>query len=177
MKIREIILKENEAGDVSFEEVKAVQDLLGTIDVTKERPETLLNKLTSWMTAHPALDIITNMIPQTRIVKAIAAAVNALEANDHKTALNALAGVVGGGLAQAARAVNVGSALQQGNIAVAALAAGGQPAKVAKAAGALGNIAQNDALGAVRQFSPAAANVAGAAQQYLKQQEPVKERR
>ena len=131
------------------EEIKAVQDLLGTIDPQKEQPQTLLNKLNSWIKQYPLLDKVTDLIPQTRLVKAVAAAAEAIEAGDSKTALNALAGAVGGGVAQAARAVNVGSALAQGDVRSAALAAGGNVAKVAKGVGAVTSLAQGDVASAV----------------------------
>jgi hypothetical protein len=130
-------------------DVQDVQALLGTIDPQKEQPQTLLNKLTGWIKQYPILDKVTDIIPQTRLIKAIAAAADAIEAGDSKTALNALAGAVGGGLAQAARAVNVGSALAQGDVRSAALAAGGNVAKVAKGANAVASLAQGDVAGAV----------------------------
>jgi hypothetical protein len=66
------------------------------------------------------------------MVKAIAAAIDAIETGDSKTALTALAGVVGGGLAQVSKAVNVGTALAQGDVNQAAQAAGGTVGKLAK---------------------------------------------
>jgi hypothetical protein len=115
-------------------EVADITALLGTIDPVKEQPQTLLNKLTGWMKQYPVLDKVTDIIPQTRLIKAIAAAADAIEAGDSKTALTALAGVVGGGVAQLSKAVNVGTALAQGDVNQAALAAGGTVSKVAKAA-------------------------------------------
>lgn len=130
-------------------DVADIQALLGTIDPQKEQPQTLLNKLNGWMKQYPLLDKVTDIIPQTRLIKAIAAAADAIEAGDSKTALNALAGAVGGGLATAARAVNVGSALAQGDVKSAALAAGGNAAKLAKGVGAAQSLAQGDIAGAV----------------------------
>ena len=88
-------------------DVSDITALLGTIDPVKEQPQTLLNKLTGWMKQYPLLDKVTDIIPQTRLIKAIAAAADAIEAGDSKTALNALAGIVGGGAATVAKAVNV----------------------------------------------------------------------
>lgn len=151
------------------EEIKAVQDLLGTIDPQKEQPQGLLNKLTSWMRAHPLLDKVTDIIPQTRLVKAIAAAVDAIEAGDNKTALASLAGgltgSVGKVVGQANALVNVGSNLAQGNVKGAALAAGGNVAKVAKGVGAVTSLAQGDVAGAVGNVNKGAGNVATALQQ------------
>jgi hypothetical protein len=138
-----------DAVEPTAKDVQDVQALLGTIDPQKEQPQTLLNKLTGWIKQYPILDKVTDIIPQTRLIKAIAAAADAIEAGDSKTALNALAGAVGGGLAQAARAVNVGSALAQGDVRSAALAAGGNVAKVAKGANAVASLAQGDVAGAV----------------------------
>ena len=118
-------------------DVADIQALLGTIDPVKEQPQTLLAKLTGWMKQYPLLDKVTDIIPQTRLIKAIAAAADAIEAGDSKTALNALAGIVGGGVAQVAKAVNVGTALAQGDVNQAALAAGG---KVAKAVNTVGKV-------------------------------------
>jgi hypothetical protein len=135
MKIREITRE-----DVAIEQeptqqdIAQIQGLLGTIDPVKEQPQTLLNKITSWLKDYPILDKVTDIIPQTRMIKAIAAAIDAIETGDSKTALTALAGVVGGGLAQAAKAVNVGTALAQNNLQGAAMAAGGTVGKLAKAA-------------------------------------------
>jgi hypothetical protein len=152
----------------SAQEIKQVQDLLGTIDPVKEQPQAVVNKLTGWLQKYPLLDKITDLIPQTRVVKAIARAVDALEQGDPKAALNSIASVAGGGIAQAARAVNVGSALAQGNVTQAALAAGGNVATAAKGVQAAQNLAQGDAIGAVSQFSPGAARVATTAQNLAK---------
>lgn len=124
------------------QEIKDVEQLIGTIDLQQEQPQTLLNKLTGWMREHPLLDRITDLIPQTRLVKAIAGAVDAIEAGNQQGALNALAGIVGGNLAQAARAVNVSTALQQGDLRQAAQAAGGPAAKVARVATTAQQLAQ-----------------------------------
>lgn len=117
------------------EDIQAVQQLLGTIDPVKEQPETLLNKLTSWMRSNPLLDKITDIIPQTRIVKAIASAVDAIESGDRTLALSSLAAVVGGNvgknMATLARGANTATALQQGDLKGAVQAQGGTAAKLA----------------------------------------------
>lgn len=138
MKIREIVQEEaavaTQEPEPTQQDIQQIQGLLGTIDTAKEEPQGLLNKVTSWLKQYPILDRVTDIIPQTRLVKAIASAIDAVETGDSKGALNALASVVGGGVAQAARAVNVGTALAQGDAQGAALAAGGTVGKVAKAA-------------------------------------------
>ena len=151
------------------EEIKAVQDLLGTIDPQREQPQTLLNKLTSWMRAHPLLDKVTDIIPQTRLVKAIAAAADAIEAGDNRAALASLAGGltgnVGKALQQANTLVNVGSNLAQGNVQGAALAAGGNVATVAKGAMAANTLAQGGTVAqAAQQLGGTAAKVARGAE-------------
>jgi hypothetical protein len=130
-------------------DVADIQALLGTIDPAKEQPQTLLNKLNGWMKQYPILDKVTDIIPQTRLIKAIARAADAIEAGDNKGALSALAGAVGGQLAQVAKAVNVGSALAQGDVKQAALAAGGNVANAAKGISAATSLAQGDVAGAV----------------------------
>lgn len=117
------------------QDIQNVEQLLGTIDPAKEQPETLLNKLTGWMRSNPLLDKITDIIPQTRIVKAVAAAVDALETGNRTLALSSLAAVVGGNagkqMAQLARGANTASALQQGDLKGAVQAQGGTAAKLA----------------------------------------------
>jgi len=151
------------------EEIKAVQDLLGTIDVKTEKPQTLLNKLTGWMREHPLLDKVTDLIPQTRLIKAIASAADAIEAGDSKGALASLAsgltGNIGKAVQQANTLVNVGSNLAQGNVQGAALAAGGNIANVAKGAMAANTLAQGGtAQQAAQQFGGTVAKVAKGAE-------------
>ena len=145
-------------------DISDIQALLGTIDPAKEQPQTLLNKLSGWMKTYPLLDKVTDIIPQTRLIKAIAAAADAIEAGDSKTALNALAGAVGGGLANVARAVNVGSALAQGDVKGAALSAGGTAANLAKGVGAVTSLAQGDIAGAVGNVNKGAGNAVASLQ-------------
>jgi hypothetical protein len=119
----------------SAEEIKDVAQLIGTIDTQNTKPETVLNTITGWMKSHPLLDRITDLIPQTRLVKAIGAAVDAIEAKDTKQAIQALATVIGGSTAQAVntvnRTVNTVSALQQNDPIQAAKAMGGTVGKLA----------------------------------------------
>jgi hypothetical protein len=148
-------------------DVADIQALLGTIDPQKEQPQTLLNKLTGWMKTYPILDKVTDIIPQTRLIKAIAAAADAIEAGDTKTALNALAGAVGGQLATIAKGVNVGTALAQGDVKQAALAAGGNVATAAKGISAAASLAQGDVAGAVGTVSKGAGQAVSALQAKL----------
>lgn len=148
-------------------DVADIQALIGTIDPQKEQPQTLLNKLNGWMKQYPLLDKVTDIIPQTRLIKAIAAAADAIEAGDSRTALNALAGAVGGNLAQVAKAVNVGTALAQGDVKQAALAAGGNVANAAKGIGAVASLAQGDVAGAVGNVSKGAGQAVSALQAKL----------
>ena len=156
-------------------DIQDIQALLGTIDPAKEQPQTLLNKLSGWMKQYPLLDKVTDIIPQTRLIKAVAAAVDAIEAGDSRTALNALAGAVGGNLAQVARAVNVGTALAQGDVKQAALAAGGNVANVAKGVGAVASLAQGDIAGAVANVNKGAGNAVASLQAKLAPKEPTAE--
>ena len=145
-------------------DVADIQALLGTIDPVKEKPQTLLNKLSGWMKTYPILDKVTDIIPQTRLIKAIAAAADAIEAGDNRGALNALAGAVGGQLANVAKAVNVGTALAQGDVKSAALAAGGNVANAAKGISAAASLAQGDVAGAVGTVNKTAGTAVNALQ-------------
>lgn len=120
----------------SAEEIKDVEQLIGTIDTQQENPESLLKKITGWMQSHPLLDRITDLIPQTRLVKAVGAAVDAIEAKDSKQAVQALATVIGGNVAKTVntvnRTVNTAQALQQGDPVAAAQAYGGTVGKLAR---------------------------------------------
>jgi len=166
MLLRELIQPPTQAQDPepTPKDISDIQALIGTIDPAKEQPQTLLNKLSGWMKQYPLLDKVTDIIPQTRLIKAIAAAADAIEAGDSKTALNALAGAVGGQLANVARAVNVGSALAQGDVKQAALAAGGTAANLAKGISAATSLAQGDIAGAVGTVNKGAGSAVSALQ-------------
>ena len=185
MKIKEIIYEaaptaatvDSPADDVAptAKEIADIQALLGTIDPVKEQPQTLLGKLTGWIKQYPILDKVTDILPQTRLIKAIALAVDAIEGGDSKGALNALAGAVGGGVAKAAQAVNVGTALAQGDVNQAALAAGGTVGNIAKAANVTQNLAQNNLQGAAQAAGGGvakAANAMGKVQNYMATAQP-----
>lgn len=113
-----------------------------------------------------AVDIITDIIPQTRLVKAIATAADNLTKGDKQAALNSLAsgltGSAGQAVKQVSRAVNTATALGQGNITGAMKAAGGTAATIARASSAAQDLAQGNVAGAVGSIadSPTAADVA-----------------
>lgn len=148
-------------------DIADIQALIGTIDPAKEKPEGLLTKLTGWMKSNPIIDKVTDIIPQTRLIKAINSAIDSIEAGDNKGALNALAGAVGGNLATLAKGVNVGTALAQGDVKSAALAAGGNVATAAKGISAANSLAQGDVGGAVGNISKTAGTAVTALQNKL----------
>jgi len=172
-----ITMQQSAEPEPTPKDISDIQALLGTIDPQKEKPQSLLNKLTGWMKQYPLLDKVTDIIPQTRLIKAVAAAVDAIEAGDSRTALNALAGAVGGQLAQVARAVNVGTAVAQGDVKGAALAAGGTIANVAKGVGAVTSLAQGDVVGAVSNVNKGAGSAVNALQAKMALKEPTAEDR
>jgi hypothetical protein len=177
MKIKEIVLREAEApveAEPTPQDVEQIQGLLGTIDPVKEQPQSLLGKLTGWIKQYPMLDKATDLLPQTRLIKAIASAVDALETGDSKTALASLASGLTGGVGKAVQQVNtlanVGTNLAQGNVQGAALAAGGKIGTVAKGVDVTQNLAQNNLQGAAQAMGGGvakAANLATKAQNYL----------
>jgi hypothetical protein len=121
--------------DPTPQEIKDVEQLIGSIDPQRETAQSMLNTITGWMRSHPLLDRITDIIPQTRLVKAIGAAVDAVEAKDTRKAIQALATVIGGSTAQAVntvnRTVNTVSALQQNDPVALARAQGGTVGRLA----------------------------------------------
>lgn len=152
-------------------DVEEIQALLGTIDPVKEQPATLLNKLTGWLKDYPILDKVTDIIPQTRLIKAIALAVDSIEAGDNRGALAALAGGLTGGVGKAVSTLNTvantGTALAQGDVGAAARAAGGNVAKLAKGADAAASLAQGNVAGAVGAVNKTAGSAVTALQAKL----------
>lgn len=178
MKIYEIVQPATEPvePEPTQQDVAQIQGLLGTIDPATEQPQSLLNKLNGWIKQYPVLDRVTDMLPQTRLIKAIAGAVDNIEAGNGQGALQALAGGLTGGAANTVNQVNrvasTGTALAQGDVQGAALAAGGGVAKVAQAANVGQNLAQNNLTGAAQAVGGSvakAANVANKVQQYAPQ--------
>ena len=144
MKINEIIAPVDAEEEPTPQEIQQVQDLIGTIDPVKEQPQTLLRKLTQWMQQYPLIDKITDIIPQTRMVKALSTAVDAIERGDKTQALNSLAtvltGTAGKAVSTVARTVNTAQALQQGDLKTAVAAQGGTAAKLVRAANTVDRI-------------------------------------
>ena len=146
------------AAEPTQQQLAQGEQLLGTIDPQVVPPETGAKKLLGWLKQWPILDRVTDLLPQTRVIKAAIAAIDAIQAGDMKSAVTALAsagvgGAAGQALNQTNRAVQTGTALAQGNVTGAALAAGGQVAQVGRAANVVQNLAQGDTM--------AAANAAG----------------
>jgi hypothetical protein len=148
------------------------EQLLGTIDPQVTPPEQAANKLTGWLKQYPWLDRVTDLLPATRVIKAAANAIDAIQAGDPKSAIAALAGAGGRAIQQANTLTNVGTNLAQGDVQAAALAAGGKIGQVARTADVTQNLAQNNLAGAAQAAGGTvakAANVAQKAQQYAPQ--------
>ena len=128
------------------QDIDSIEQLIGTIDPKQETAQSLVNKLTTWMKEHPIIDRVTDLIPQTRMVKAVAQAIDALEQGDYKQALNSVAGVVGGNVATLAKGVNVAHALSQNDPLQAVQSLGGHAGKVAKGYNMGQNIASGQSL-------------------------------
>ena len=81
------------------QEIQAVQQLVNTLP--KEKPESAVSKLTAFMGKYPVLDVLTDFLPQTRLVKLAISAVDSLEKGDKMSAVNALASGLTGGVGKA----------------------------------------------------------------------------
>jgi hypothetical protein len=126
------------------EEIKAVQDIIGTIDPKKEKPQGLLKKLMSWMDQHPYFDLITDLIPQTRVVKGLARAIDYIQSGDQKSALASLGGILSGPTGKIVGAV---SSLAQGDMAGAVSnAVGGRAGQMLGSINAVRDLAQPSLL-------------------------------
>lgn len=99
----------------SQEDVDTVQDFINTIDPQTDTPQQVLTRLEQLQQEYPLLDRITDMIPQTRMVKQIALAVDSLVANKPMAALAHLGRVVGGGVATAATVAHAAQSLAKGD--------------------------------------------------------------
>lgn len=88
------------------EEIQAVTDFVKSVETSKEPPATVLNKFNTFLAAHPLFDLVTDYIPQTRVVKALIGAADALEQKDGKTALASLSTLVTGA---AGKAIDAGT--------------------------------------------------------------------
>lgn len=114
------------------QEIDEIEELIGTIDPKQETAQSLVNKLTTWMEEHPIIDRVTDLIPQTRMVKAVARAIDALEQGNYRQALNSVAGVVGGTVSTLAKGVNVAHALSKNDPLQAVQSLGGSPGDLIK---------------------------------------------
>ena len=110
------------------EEIKAVQDFVNTVNPQKEQPASILNRFTTFLSAHPVFDVVTDFIPQTRIVKALIGAADAIEQGDKSAALNVLAmgltGTAGKAVDAGSRVASVASTIQDYKDTTAALDSG-----------------------------------------------------
>lgn len=102
----------------SQEDVDTVKDFVDTIEHLK--PQQALTRLQQLQQEYPTLDRILDLIPQTKLVKNVALAVDSLIANRPQDALNFLGRAVGGTVGTIATAANVGSSLKAGDYAGAA---------------------------------------------------------
>lgn len=100
----------------SAEDVDAIKDFIDTIDPQSDTPQQVLTRLQQLQQEYPLLDRITDMIPQTRMVKQIALAVDSLVANRPVDALAHLGQVVGGHVATAATVAQTAQSLAKGDI-------------------------------------------------------------
>jgi len=170
MKIREVTDPQlpspqpQQTADPTPEQMKQGEQLLGTIDPTVTPPEQAANKLTGWLKQYPWLDRVTDLLPATRVIKAAASAIDAIQAGDPRQAIAALAGAGGRAIQQANTIAQTGSALAQGDVQGAALAAGGKIGQVAQAATVTQNLAQNNLAGAAQAVGGTTAKVANVAQ-------------
>jgi hypothetical protein len=119
MRIRDIIEQtdfELANQEPSAEDVDAIKDFIDTIDPQTDTPQQVLTRLQQLQQEYPLLDRITDMIPQTRMVKQIALAVDSLVANKPMAALSHLGRVIGGGVATAAAVAHAAQSLSKGDI-------------------------------------------------------------
>lgn len=155
MKIHEIVKEtapataQQPAAEPTQADMAKGQELLGSIDDLP--PEQAVSTISGWLKNWPVLDRVTDLLPQTRLIKAVASAIDAVQAGDPKAAITALAsGGLGKGVQQAAQLTNTGTALAAGDVTGAALAAGGSAAKAATVANVGQNLAQNNLQGAAQ---------------------------
>lgn len=118
MKIRELIEQtdfELANQEPSQQDIDTIQDFIDTIDPQQDTPKQVLTRLQQLQQEYPLLDRITDMIPQTRMAKAVALAVDSLVANRPMDALSHLGQVVGGQVATAATVANTAQSLAKGD--------------------------------------------------------------
>lgn len=118
MRIRDILEQtdfELANQEPSAEDVDAIKDFIDTIDPQTDTPQQVLTRLQQLQQEYPLLDRITDMIPQTRMVKQIALAVDSLVANKPMAALSHLGRVIGHGVATAATVAQAAQSLSKGD--------------------------------------------------------------
>lgn len=118
MKIRELLEQtdfELANQEPSQQDIDTIQDFVDTIDPQQDTPKQVLTRLQQLQQEYPLLDRITDMIPQTRMAKAVALAVDSLVANRPMDALSHLGQVVGGQVAKAATVANTAQSLAKGD--------------------------------------------------------------
>lgn len=123
MRVRDIIEQtdfELANQEPAQEDVDAIQDFIDTINPQVDTPKQVLTRLQQLQQEYPLLDRITDMIPQTRMAKAVALAVDSLVANRPLDALTHLGKVVGGQVATAATVANTAQSLAKGDYMAAA---------------------------------------------------------
>jgi hypothetical protein len=99
------------------QEIQAVQQMVSSLP--KEPPQSALTKFSNFMNAYPVVDILTDFIPQTRLVKALLNTAASLEQGDNKAALasisTALTGSLGKAVDEGLRAHDVATAVNAYN--------------------------------------------------------------
>ena len=118
MKIRELIEQtdfELANQEPSQQDIDTIQDFIDTIDPQQDTPKQVLTRLQQLQQEYPLLDRILDLIPQTRLVKNLALAVDSLVAKKPMDALSHLGQVVGGQVATAATVANTAQSLAKGD--------------------------------------------------------------
>ena len=138
------------------------QSLLKQIDrdddgVSELSPKGMIDTVNQWMKTHPNIMTALKLVPQTRLVFAVVQAATSIAKGDSKAALQAVAGIASGGLAQnlgmAARGADIAQSTQTGNYADAArtaLAFAPGSDRAIQAIDTGEKLAQGDVRGAVR---------------------------
>lgn len=108
MLIRELF--EDEPGQRDLDRITDFVDTVQDLE-----PRQALTQLQQLQQEYPTLDRILDLIPQTRLVKNVALAVDSLIAQRPQDALNHLGRAVGGHASTVATVANVGSSLKSGD--------------------------------------------------------------
>ena len=97
----------------SQDDIDTVKDFVDTIEHLE--PRQALTRLQQLQQEYPTLDRILDLIPQTKLVKNVALAVDSLIANRPQDALSFMGRAVGGTVGTIATVANVGSSLKAGD--------------------------------------------------------------